>query len=158
MGDAVGGHFFDADQFDMDPWAKTVNNVDDTGSARASRKVHVGKSLKETVGRTLVVHDATGARIACGVLTVAKEEISLEVEQNTCSAHIGHCGTAYQTCCVTYGAQGYPCGCSLTDGSGASKGDCGTCGAGYQVCCDGYKSQGDACQCDVIGPAAGIFA
>merc|ERR1711976_335445 len=52
------------------------------------------------------------------------QQAELEVEDNTCSADKGHCGNAYQACCLTYGAQGYPCGCSLTDGTGESKGDC----------------------------------
>merc|ERR1712232_655474 len=85
-------------------------------------------------------------------LVHGKWEPKLAAEKNTCSADIGHCGKAYQACCITYGAQGYPCGCSLTDGSGASKGDCGTCGAAYQICCDGYKADGYPCQCDVLGP------
>merc|ERR1711937_196080 len=142
-----------------DPWASSVYKAEKTAIAYGSNQVSVGKGLKETIGRAMVVHDATGARIACGILTIAKEDtLEVEVEENTCSADIGHCGKAYQTCCITYGAQGYPCGCSLTDGSGASVGDCGTCGAAYQICCDGYKADGFPCGCDVVGPAAGIFA
>jgi hypothetical protein len=80
---------------------------------------------------------------------------SADVEDNTCSADIGHCGKAYQACCITYGAQGYPCGCSLSDGQGSSVGDCGTCGAAYQICCDSYKADGFPCNCDVRG--AGLF-
>jgi len=80
----------------------------------------------------------------------------LSVEDNTCSADIGHCGKAYQACCITYGAQGYPCGCSLTDGSGSSIGDCGTCGAGYQICCDSYKAKGFPCNCNVAGAFSGF--
>jgi len=76
-----------------------------------------------------------------------------DLEANTCSADIGHCGKAYQACCITYGAQGYPCGCSLSDGSGSSIGDCGTCGAAYQICCDSYKADGFPCNCDVTGAA-----
>jgi len=68
---------------------------------------------------------------------------------NMCSANIGKCGKAYQACCIGYGATGYPCGCSLSDGDGSSKGDCGTCGAAYQICCDGFKKDGFACGCDV---------
>merc|ERR1711988_1928192 len=79
-----------------------------------------------------------------------------EVETNTCSADIGYCGKAYQGCCAGYALKGFPCGCELADGSGASKGDCGTCGASYQLCCDGFKAQGNACQCDVTGAASGF--
>merc|ERR1712232_375385 len=105
--------------------------------------------------------DQNGEKAACISAHLQREsvaELTVEVEDNTCSADIGHCGKAYQACCITYGAQGYPCGCSLTDGSGSSIGDCGTCGAAYQICCDGFKAKGFACQCDVAGAAAGIFA
>lgn len=101
--------------------------------------------------------EQNGEDVICLNVHTAQQQ-ELESGDNTCSADKGHCGNAYQACCLTYGAQGYPCGCSLTDGTGASKGDCGTCGAAYQICCDGYKKDGFPCGCDVVGPAAGIFA
>merc|ERR1712096_268412 len=76
-------------------------------------------------------------------------EVNGTASDNTCSSNIGYCGKGYQACCITYGAEGYPCGCHLRDGTGSSIGDCGTCGASYQLCCDGFKATGNACFCDV---------
>jgi len=68
---------------------------------------------------------------------------------NSCSAPIGHCGKAYQACCIGFGADGHPCGCNLADGDGKAGKDCGTCGVGYSACCVGYRLTGNPCECDV---------
>jgi len=68
---------------------------------------------------------------------------------SSCSAPVGHCGRAYQACCIGFGADGHPCGCKLADGSGSAGADCGTCGVGYSACCLGYKLTGNPCLCDV---------
>merc|ERR1711862_176667 len=52
--------------------------------------------------------DQNGDKAAC--ITAHLERESSETEElavgdNTCSADIGHCGKAYQACCITYGAQ-----------------------------------------------------
>jgi len=70
--------------------------------------------------------------------------------QNTCSAEPGHCGRAYQGCCIGFGGSGHPCGCKLQDGSGKSGSECGTCGTAYAACCIGYELSGHPCQCDVM--------
>merc|ERR1719229_11279 len=49
---------------------------------------------------------------------------------SSCSAPVGHCGRAYQACCIGFGADGHPCGCKLQDGAGKAGADCGTCGTG----------------------------
>merc|ERR1719323_2858267 len=68
----------------------------------------------------------------------------------TCSQDIGHCGVAYQACCIGFGADGFPCGCKLQDGTGMAGSDCGTCGTGYAACCIGYSVGGFPCKCDVF--------
>ena len=76
-------------------------------------------------------------------------EITLPWLTNSCS-NKGHCGNAYQACCIGFQVDGFPCGCHLADGgNGASVGDCGDCGAAYQLCCAGYAATGNACTCDV---------
>jgi len=69
-------------------------------------------------------------------------------EDSTC-AKKGHCGLAYQGCCAGFAAKGFPCGCHLKDGAGATGADCGTCGTAYSVCCAGYKLKGFPCTCDI---------
>lgn len=64
----------------------------------------------------------------------------------TCSEDIGHCGLAYQACCIpTFGS----CQCKLTDGNGTSGPNCGRCGSFYQGCCERYAGNGHPCKCAV---------
>merc|ERR1719491_2338622 len=69
---------------------------------------------------------------------------------NSCSAEIGHCGLAYQACCIGFGVDGQVCGCNLQDGSGKSGAGCGFCGIAYRACCVGYSIGGHPCECDVM--------
>merc|ERR1711907_505478 len=78
-----------------------------------------------------------------------ENEITLPWLTNSCS-NKGHCGNAYQACCIGFQVDGYPCGRHLADGgAGNSVGDCGDCGAAYQLCCAGYAATGNPCTCDV---------
>ena len=43
-------------------------DVDDSGNAAGSLRVAYGYDVLETVGRLLVLHDSTGARISCQVI------------------------------------------------------------------------------------------
>jgi lipocalin len=62
----------------------------------------------------------------------------------------GTCGTAYQTCCLGFAVDGYPCDCHLEEGgSGTAGSNCGDCGTAYSACCIGYAADGYPCQCDV---------
>ena len=61
----------------------------------------------------------------------------------------GVCGTSYQTCCLAFGAKGYPCDCHLEEGSGKAGSNCGDCGVEYAACCIGYAADGYPCECDV---------
>jgi len=63
----------------------------------------------------------------------------------------GTCGSGYQTCCLGFAIDGYPCDCHLQEGgSGKAGADCGDCGTAYAACCIGYASDGYPCQCDVM--------
>ncbi len=69
-----------------------------------------------------------------------------ELQSNNC----GTCGTAYQTCCIGFAVDGYPCDCHLQEGgSGKAGSDCGDCGTAYAACCIGYAADGYPCECDV---------
>ena len=72
---------------------------------------------------------------------------SYEIKNSQC----GTCGTGYQTCCIGFALDGYPCDCHLQEGgSGQSGSNCGDCGTAYSACCIGYAADGYPCQCDVL--------
>ena len=85
----------------------------------------------------------------CGIAmqpSFPKASVSLQDVQGPC----GTCGTAYQGCCIAFGAKGFPCDCHLqSDGSGTVGSNCGDCGTGYGACCLGFKAEGSPCTCDV---------
>ena len=63
----------------------------------------------------------------------------------------GTCGTGYQTCCIGFAIDGYPCDCHLTEGgSGTAGSNCGDCGTAFAACCIGYAADGYPCECDVM--------
>ena len=74
-----------------------------------------------------------------------------KVELASCSTtgFDNRCATAYQGCCIAYGAKGFPCKCHLTDGNGKAGSECGTCGTAYAACCVGFAARGSPCTCDV---------
>ena len=68
---------------DTDPWLVTTYTTDAAGGASVDLSLS-GFSLGETnpvAGRVVVVHDASGSRIACGVLESTAGEI---VQLGTC--------------------------------------------------------------------------
>jgi hypothetical protein len=72
-------------------------------------------------------------------------------EEELKSANCGTCGTAYQTCCIGFTVDGYPCDCHLQEGgSGQAGSNCGDCGTGFAACCIGYAADGYPCECDVM--------
>jgi len=66
----VGGHFWDNDQLESDPWKTTVYSAEGGSSVQTSvsELAVTGLSSDAILGRVMVVHDSTGARIACGVI------------------------------------------------------------------------------------------
>jgi len=86
-----------------------------------------------------------------GYCTMQPLEVAITADESksTCS-NKGHCGLAYQTCCLGFQADGFGCTCSLADGgTGVANGQCGDCGAAYTLCCAAYGATGNACTCDV---------
>ena len=69
---AVGGHYY-GDNAD-DPWLETTYDSDADGAAAvsvAARGLSVA-GANPCAGRAVVVHDAAGARVACGVLAASE--------------------------------------------------------------------------------------
>jgi len=62
----VGGHYY-SDSIESDPWAPVTYRAGNAGIAlgRAAVKIGVAQDIS---GRAMVVHDSTGARIACALL------------------------------------------------------------------------------------------
>jgi len=78
-------------------------------------------------------------------------------EQASTCAKPGDCGLAYEACCAGFGAKGYPCACSLADGTGNAAADCGTCGTAYSACCAGFAAKGFPCTCDIKDAGSRAF-
>jgi len=66
----VGGHFWDKIFVPADPWKTTVYSAGGGSSVQTSDSeiVTTGLTSDDILGRVMVVHDSTGARIACGVI------------------------------------------------------------------------------------------
>lgn len=61
----IGGHLFAAN-LDSDPWKPVIYSVSGGVATGEIARVGTGLTNKDLLGRTMVVHDATGARMACG--------------------------------------------------------------------------------------------
>jgi len=58
----VGGHYYDKESIDADPWAN-VAYISHAGFSTGASQLDIGK--QDIGGRAIVVHDSTGARVAC---------------------------------------------------------------------------------------------
>merc|ERR1712195_61209 len=80
---AIQGHYYDADYMIEDPWSpvsySTIPNQGDlrgefsasTGNLNGNLTVvHIGTTFSSIEGRALVVHDSTGSRVACGLISL----------------------------------------------------------------------------------------
>jgi len=64
----VGGHYYHGD-LAADPWSPVVYTPDAFGdSTTFGISIAIGQSLSDVLGRAIVVHDHTGARVACGII------------------------------------------------------------------------------------------
>ena len=71
----IGGHYYSG----IDPWLSTTYSADSLGVAEVSLTMS-GFSLHETMpvsGRVLVVHNAAGSRVGCGVIVPSKAQVAL---------------------------------------------------------------------------------
>jgi len=66
----VGGHLWNPLVGSADPWTTTVYSAGGGSSVQTSDSeiVTTGLTSDDILGRVMVVHDSTGARIACGVI------------------------------------------------------------------------------------------
>jgi len=64
---AVGGHYYDVGSISSDPWSPLGYNSK-YGHAQGGVKAIIGKG-EDIAGRAVVVHDSTGARVACALLS-----------------------------------------------------------------------------------------
>merc|ERR1712139_499833 len=67
---AVGGHYYNKDSIVSDPWSPVTYTVKEDGTASGNiQSIEIGEG-QDIAGRALVVHDSTGARVACALLPV----------------------------------------------------------------------------------------
>ena len=86
------------------------------------------------------VHGFGRAKVTLDMYTKPK------LESNAC----GTCGVTYQSCCIGFAIDGYPCDCHLQEnGSGKAGENCGDCGTAFEACCIGFAADGYPCECDV---------
>ena len=56
--DDAGGHFFDSNFVNFDPWTTNYGPTDATGGARGSFLIRSGHSVKQVAGKVIVLHDS----------------------------------------------------------------------------------------------------
>lgn len=62
----VGGHY--SHGMTEDPWANFTYTASDSGKSEGGNSVRTGLSLADVIAHSMVVHDHTGKRIACGLI------------------------------------------------------------------------------------------
>lgn len=63
---AVGGHYYDH-AITSDPWSPVTYTASADGTSKGKTSANVGAG-QDINGRAIVVHDKTGARVACGLI------------------------------------------------------------------------------------------
>lgn len=64
----IGGHYYDQDKIASDPWKPIMYTAKSGKALGVTIKVVTGVTSEDVAGRTMVVHDSSGARIACGAI------------------------------------------------------------------------------------------
>ncbi|CAJ1451827.1 unnamed protein product, partial [Effrenium voratum] len=70
----IGGHLYNSDYYSPDPWLHIMYNTSETVSIASMVTVATGYDTAAINKRTLVIHDFTGARIACGSIELPVED------------------------------------------------------------------------------------
>jgi len=65
----AGGHYFDNAVVGADPWKAVFYVSDSDGKTHGTRRVNTGYQSGSVTGHTLILHDYSGARIACAILS-----------------------------------------------------------------------------------------
>lgn len=63
----VGGHYYTREH-EHDPWANFTYVASDSGKSEGGSSISIGLTLADVIAHSLVVHDHTGARVACGLI------------------------------------------------------------------------------------------
>lgn len=89
----VGGHLW-APFTGPDPWNAAFFTADDQGERIASWEIDFGYSVAQTIGHAVVIHNATGARVFCGIITStdASSEGSVDYETAVMSKYPTYAG------------------------------------------------------------------
>merc|ERR550534_2556084 len=66
----AGGHYWNTTLIDHDPWAAVTYRSLGLWTVGQTQVV-TGLTNYEVLGHTMIVHDSTGARVACGIITPA---------------------------------------------------------------------------------------
>merc|ERR1719174_1784253 len=65
--DSVGGHYYDGDSISEDPWSPVTYQASADGTSKGKTSAGIGAG-QDIDGRAIVVHDKTGARVACALI------------------------------------------------------------------------------------------
>jgi Cu/Zn superoxide dismutase len=122
--DSVGGHYYDGDSISEDPWAPVTYQASADGTSKGKTQASIGAG-QDINGRAIVVHDKTGARVACALIEGKMEELvvgqgielgpypgytgDLKVTGDV-NAYLAKSGNAY----VTYNLKGLEDACKTT--------------------------------------------
>jgi len=63
----IAGHYYD-NSTGVDPWLSTMYVSDNQGVANGAASVNFGYSYATSAGRAVIVHDQSGARMACALI------------------------------------------------------------------------------------------
>jgi len=91
--DTVGGHFYNSAIIAEDPWTTITYNSPDGVATGITESVVTGVTSSQVLGRTLVVHDSAGVRIACGKIVQKMASSQLPLETSAFSTYPGYTGS-----------------------------------------------------------------
>merc|ERR1719263_1402070 len=84
--DSVGGHYYDGDSISDDLWSPVTYQASADGTSKGKTSAGIGAG-QDINGRAIVVHDKTGARVACALI-----EGKLEVRDTNLAPYPGYSG------------------------------------------------------------------